>query len=224
MKPYFSKDNFHGHFQIPEVGIQDIHFAAIPIGNFLLSLTKIPTMETPLVIDLCFVVEALKSIREAGYGYELQQGMISLGKVSVVLLTVEDKEQQYKSNSMKNEEAVRTLDADEEKSQTTSEIEQNQEGHAMPGHCDGITWYSIGIVWYIWHSIGTAWSDRTNPGWSAMPGHCDGESRQEEVETVEQEIKNHFHFASSSSISKYYQFEHSVLSHYLMPAGVNYKI
>ena len=25
-----------------------------------------------------------------------------------------------------------------------------------------------------------------------MPGHCDGESRQE-VETVEQEIKNHFH-------------------------------
>ena len=66
LKPCFSKSNFHDHSQIPEVGIQDIHFAAIPVGNFRLSLTKIPTMETPLVIDLCFVVETLKSIREAG--------------------------------------------------------------------------------------------------------------------------------------------------------------
>ena len=76
LKPCFSKNNFHDHSQIPEVGIQDFHFAAIPVGNFLLlSLTKIPTMETLLVIDLCFVVKTLKSIREAGwYGYELQQG------------------------------------------------------------------------------------------------------------------------------------------------------
>ena len=76
LKPCFSKNNFHDHSQIPEVGIQDFHFAAIPVGNFLLlSLTKIPTTETLLVIDLCFVVKTLKSIREAGwYGYELQQG------------------------------------------------------------------------------------------------------------------------------------------------------
>ena len=77
LKPCFSKNNSHDHSQIPEVGIQDIlgHFAAIPVGNFRLSLTKIPTTETLLVIDLCFVVETLKSIREAGwYGYELQQG------------------------------------------------------------------------------------------------------------------------------------------------------
>ena len=182
------------------------------------------------MIDLCFVVERL-----GGVDVNCNKGQIMISVVSV-----EDKEQQYKSNSMKNEEAVRTLDADEEKSQTTSEIEQNQEGHAKPGHCDGITWYSkvlYDVVWYsigiewncsvlygiVWHSIGTAWSDRTNPGWSAMPGHCDGESRQE-VETVEQEIKNHFHFASSSSISKYHQFEHSDLSHHLMPAGDNYKL
>ena len=64
------------------------------------------------------------------------------GEIMISVVSVEDKEQQYKSNSMKNEEAVRTLDADEEKSQTTSEIEQNQEGHAMPGYCDGITFYS----------------------------------------------------------------------------------
>ena len=86
------------------------------------------------------------------------QIMISVAKVSVVVLTVEDKEQQYKSNSMKNEEGVRILDADEEKSQTTSEIEQNQEGHAMPGHCDGITWYSQVLYDVVWYSIGIAWN------------------------------------------------------------------
>ena len=37
------------------------------------------------------------------------------GEIMISVVSVEDKEQQYKSNSMKNEEAVRTLDADEEK-------------------------------------------------------------------------------------------------------------
>ena len=43
--------------------------------------------------------------------------------------------QPSKQNSMKHEESVRTLEADEEKSRTTSEIRQNQtrHGQALPG-------------------------------------------------------------------------------------------
>ena len=50
----------------------------------------------------------------------------------------EDEKQPLESNSMKHEEAARTLEeAAEEKSRTTSEIRQNRTGQFVPGHSDG---------------------------------------------------------------------------------------
>ena len=63
------------------------------------------------------------------------QIMISARMLSEENTSVEHEEQPSKRNSMKHEESVRTLEADEEKSRTTSEIRQNQtrHGQALPG-------------------------------------------------------------------------------------------
>ena len=48
-----------------------------------------------------------------------------------------EEEEQYNSpNTMTHEEAVRRLEAEEEKSRITSEIQEN-EHQAVPGHCEG---------------------------------------------------------------------------------------
>ena len=49
-----------------------------------------------------------------------------------------EEEEQYNSpNAARHEEAVRRLEAEEEKSRILSEIQQKNGHHAVPGHCDG---------------------------------------------------------------------------------------
>ena len=63
------------------------------------------------------------------------QIMISAKMLSEENTNVKYEKQPSKRNSVKHEEAVGTLEADEEKSRTTSEIRQNQtrHGQALPG-------------------------------------------------------------------------------------------
>ena len=101
-----------------------------------------------LVGELCLGVDCIletlkvKTIKKEWLDMDFcckGQIMISARMLSEENTSVEHEEQPSKRNSMKHEESVRTLEADEEKSRTTSEIRQNQTGHgqAVPGHCDG---------------------------------------------------------------------------------------
>ena len=129
------KWEFKTHFELSPDSYQELSIVVFDVD---------PDNGDTLVGELCLGVDCIlgtlkvKTIKKEWLDMDFcckGQIMISARMLSEENTSVEHEEQPSKRNSMKHEESVRTLEADEEKSRTTSEIRQNQtrHGQALPG-------------------------------------------------------------------------------------------